>query len=59
MKEITKFRREYLKKAQEEFEEDICAEDLEFWIECQISSAINLAYKIGVKEGTEKVLNSL
>lgn len=48
MKEITRFRRDYLADLEGEFDE-LSAEDLELWVWCKVASAIDKAYKIGLK----------
>ncbi len=46
MKEITKFKKKYMKECEEEFEE-VAGEDIEYWVEHKILVAIEKAYKIG------------
>lgn len=46
METKTQFKNKYLKECQEAFQ-DVSVEDLEFWIECRISEAIDKAYKLG------------
>ena len=51
--EITKFKKKYLDKI-DELLEDVCEEDLDFWVRCRVSTAIDKAYKIGKKENENR-----